>query len=52
MKTQISPILAVVDGNAAIEFYKIAFGATLLWNLDGGVAGLSIGPVVRRFYHR
>ena len=39
---QISPMLAVSDGNAAIEFYKAAFGATLLWHLDGAVAGLSI----------
>jgi PhnB protein len=46
MGTQISPMLAVSDGDAAIEFYKAAFGATLLWRLDGGghvVAGLSIG---------
>jgi PhnB protein len=37
-------MLAVSDGNAAIEFYKAAFGATILWHLDGGhvVAGLSI----------
>jgi len=45
MTTQISPMLAVCDGNAAIAFYKAAFGATLLWHLDGGghvVAGLSI----------
>ena len=37
-------MLAVSDGNAAIEFYKAAFGATVLWHLDGGhvVAGLSI----------
>jgi PhnB protein len=45
MGTQIAPMLAVSDGNAAIEFYKAAFGATLLWHLDGGghvVAGLSI----------
>jgi PhnB protein len=38
-------MLAVTDGNAAIDFYKAAFGATLLWHLDGGghiVAGLSI----------
>jgi PhnB protein len=38
-------MLAVSDGNAAIEFYKAAFGAMLLWHLDGGghvVAGLSI----------
>jgi PhnB protein len=42
MKTQISPMLAVSDGNAAIAFYKAAFGATLLWHLDHAVAGLSI----------
>jgi PhnB protein len=45
MGTQISPMLAVGDGNAAIEFYEAAFGAMLLWHLDGGgpvVAGLSI----------
>ncbi len=44
MTTRIAPMLAVTDGNAAIEFYKAAFGATLLWHLDGGhvVAGLKI----------
>jgi PhnB protein len=45
MHTQISPMLAVSDGNAAIDFYRTAFGAELLWHLDGGghiVAGLSI----------
>jgi PhnB protein len=42
MGTQISPMLAVGDVNAAIEFYKAAFGATLLWSLDGAVAGLSV----------
>jgi len=37
-------MLAVSDGNAAISFYKAAFGAELLWHLGGGhvVAGLSI----------
>jgi PhnB protein len=40
--TQISPMLAVSSGSAAIEFYKIAFDAKLLWQLDGAVAGLSI----------
>ena len=42
---QISPTLAVNDGNAAIEFYKTAFGATVLWRLGGEedvVAGLSV----------
>ncbi len=45
MPTQISLMLAVPDGNAAIEFYKAAFGANLLWSLDGDghvVAGLAI----------
>jgi PhnB protein len=45
MGTEISPMLAVSDGNAAIEFYKSAFGAEVLWHLDGGghvVAGLAI----------
>jgi uncharacterized glyoxalase superfamily protein PhnB len=45
MTPQISPMLAVGDGNAAIEFYKAAFGATVLWHLEGGehvVAGLSV----------
>src|ERR1700694_2128105 len=45
MGTEISPMLAVNDGNAAIAFYQTAFGAELLWHVAGGhvVAGLSIG---------
>lgn len=42
---QISPMLAVGDANAALDFYKAAFDAKVLWQLDGGghvVAGLSI----------
>jgi uncharacterized glyoxalase superfamily protein PhnB len=45
MPAQISPMLAVADGNAAIEFYKAAFDAIVLWQLENGghvVAGLSI----------
>lgn len=44
MTTQISPMLAVSDGNAAIKFYKAAFGAKVLWSLgdDHVVAGLSV----------
>jgi PhnB protein len=45
MGTEISPMLAVSDGNAAINFYKAAFGAELLWHPEGDghvVAGLSI----------
>jgi PhnB protein len=43
--TEISPMLAVSDGNKAIEFYKAAFGAEVLWRIehDGQVvAGLAI----------
>lgn len=42
---QISPMLAVGDANAAIEFYKSAFDAEVLWHLGGNehsVAGLSV----------
>jgi PhnB protein len=42
---QSSPMLAVSDADAAIEFYKAAFGATVLWYLGGCehvVVGLSI----------
>ncbi len=42
---QISPMLAVGDANGAIEFYKAAFDADVLWHLRGGehvVAGLSV----------
>jgi PhnB protein len=44
MASQISPMLAVSDGHAAIAFYKAAFAAEVLWHLEGGhvVAGLSI----------
>lgn len=40
-----SPMLAVSDGAAAIDFYKEAFGAVELWRIDAGgdvVAGLSV----------
>jgi uncharacterized glyoxalase superfamily protein PhnB len=36
MMTLIAPMLAVSDGNAAIDFYRAAFGAELLWPLEGG----------------
>ena len=42
---QISPMLAVSNADAAIEFYKAAFAATVLWRLGDGehvVAGLSV----------
>jgi uncharacterized glyoxalase superfamily protein PhnB len=42
MMTQIAPMLAVSDGNAAIDFFKAAFGAELLWHLaDGDVVAPS-----------
>jgi hypothetical protein len=33
MLTQISPMVAVSDGNAAMDFCKAALGAQLLWHL-------------------
>lgn len=45
LRPQISPMLAVSDADTAIEFYKAAFGATVLWRLGGSehvVAGLSV----------
>jgi len=37
-------MLAVTDGDAALDFYQRAFGATVLWKLEGShvVAGLDI----------
>jgi PhnB protein len=45
MQTQISPMLAVGDVAAAIEFYKRAFGAVERWRIGSppDVAGLSVG---------
>jgi uncharacterized glyoxalase superfamily protein PhnB len=42
MATQIAPMLAVGDANAAIEFYQAAYGAEVLWDLERAIAGLSI----------
>jgi PhnB protein len=45
MTTRISPMLAVSDAAACIEFYKSAFGAEEKWRIDGGghiVAGMVI----------
>ena len=42
---EISPMLAVGDADAAIEFYKTAFDANVLWHLGGSehvVAGLAV----------
>ena len=45
MGIEIAPMLAVNDGNAAIEFYRAAFEAVVLWKLgeEEIVAGLAIG---------
>jgi PhnB protein len=46
MNVEIFPMLAVSHGDDAIEFYKNAFDAKVLWRLGEGadiVAGLSIG---------
>jgi PhnB protein len=45
MTAQISPMLAVSDAADAIDFYRRAFGAEVLWQIGhpAGVAGLSIG---------
>jgi PhnB protein len=45
MGVEVFPMLAVSHGEAAIEFYKSAFDATVLWRLGEGadiVAGLSV----------
>ena len=45
MGVEIVPMLAVSHGDAAIEFYRSAFNAKVLWRLGEGadvVAGLSI----------
>jgi PhnB protein len=45
MSVEVAPMLAVSHGDAAIEFYKSAFDAEVLWRLGEGadiVAGLSI----------
>jgi len=45
LNTRIAPMLAVRDGERAIEFYKAALGAVELWRIDAGgsvVAGLSV----------
>ena len=46
MGIEVFPMLAVSHGDAAIDFYKAAFDAEVLWRLGEGadiVAGLSIG---------
>jgi PhnB protein len=46
MATEIAVMLAVTDGDAAVEFYRRAFGAEVYWTIgEGGhiVAGLAIG---------
>jgi PhnB protein len=50
MPAEITTMLAVSDPSAAIEFYRRAFGAELLWQIGepAGVAGMSIDGA--RFY--
>ena len=45
MAIQIAPLLAVSSGQAAIDYYRAAFGAKLLWQVEKGevVAGLEFG---------
>jgi PhnB protein len=46
MSTEIAVMLAVNDAQAAVEFYKKAFGAEVYWTIGGNdhmVAGLAIG---------
>ncbi len=46
MAVEVFPMLAVDRTDAAIEFYRKAFGASVLWQLGEGadqVAGLEIG---------
>jgi uncharacterized glyoxalase superfamily protein PhnB len=45
MMTQIAPMLPVSDGNAAIDFYKAAFGAQFLWHLGGGSDAVAPGQL-------
>jgi PhnB protein len=46
-KTAIAPMLSVRNGKKAVEFYKAAFGAAVLFNIDSPdgavVAQLSVG---------
>ena len=39
MVTQISPMLAVSDATAAIQFYKAAFGAEERWRIEARARG-------------
>ena len=45
MAIQIAPLLAVSSGQAAIDYYRAAFGARLLWQVEKGevVAALELG---------
>jgi hypothetical protein len=45
MMTQIAPMLAVSDGNAAIDFCEAAFGAQILWHLGGGGNVVELGQL-------
>jgi hypothetical protein len=43
MMTQIGPVWAVSDRNAAIDFYRAAFDVQLLWHLGGGGDVIALG---------
>ena len=39
-KTSLSPMLSVRNGAKAVDFYQAAFGATVLFRLDGDDGGV------------
>ena len=45
MSVEVAPMLAVSHGHAAIEFYKSAFDAKVLWHLGKG-ADIVAGPSI------
>ena len=52
MGTQVTPMLAVSDGNVAIDFYKAAFNAVELARLPGPQGKLMHGAVRHGYYLR
>jgi PhnB protein len=40
MPTTLSPMLSVRNGARAVDFYQVAFGATVLFRLDGDDGGV------------
>jgi PhnB protein len=45
VKTTIAPNLSVVNGSAAVEFYKAAFGAVELYRLDAEGGQVSVAQL-------